>query len=168
MQINSVLATLSDALQVNVNATPLSGGQAQNFQSTDMSKQPEPGGLIVDPDHRAGPALPDDGRFACDAGPDSHRRHALRHRFPTAAGVPCRRRSSSSRSSTTMSTSCSSSPGRKPTIDAANTAYAIPLPPGASVKLRLNGGATLVSSTNKTIKLTGTSGDVYWILLLGG
>ena len=53
-------------------------------------------------------------------------------------------------------------------FDAADTTYKIVLPAGASVKFRLNDAAEAVSATNKTIKLTGTYGDVYWILIYAG
>lgn len=53
-------------------------------------------------------------------------------------------------------------------FDAANTAYVIPLPPGASVKFRFAGAANDVLSGASKIKFTGTQGDVVWLLVLGG
>jgi hypothetical protein len=172
MLVNSINVQAQDSLQTIVNATPLSGGQSQNFSDSSMNEQ--------------------DLQLGASSTPPISKRALL---YQTMGGSPITldltaisdtlfgTQDFSNGGGSSVATSIQFlkiinkganlllvQPGASNPyyFDAANTAYAIPLPPGASVKFRFNGAANQVLSTEKTIKLTGTSGDTYWIEFLGG
>ena len=169
--INSVTLQAQDSLAVIANATPLSGGTAQNFTSTDLNEQ--------DLSLGANTTIPVSKRallYQTSGGVDTLDLTAIadvlfgNQDFSNGGGTALATRIQFMKIINKGSHVLVIEPGAANPyyFDVANTTYKIVLPPGASVKFRFAGAANQVLSTGKTIKLTGTAADVYWLLFVGG